>query len=445
MMGWFVYLASTGLDYLLGVAGFSTGGVFSVGQGMLVVLMVVGALHFYLHGENLSRPVRGLFITAVIFVSAVWLSTILGVWPANSFYQAAVISMTVLLPFILYALVNSMRQLRMLMWALGLGATLAAAIGYAQYAGVLQTVSTEESASADDTRGVVAEYRPGGGQASAEGKRFAGPTRNPNGFGLVLMGGLPALFYLVRASRGMFARVMAVGAMGICSFALLLTMSRTFIIAFMLFLILMTVFAPNASLVKRLTYWLMAAAVAVVFLAAIWQLDGVSDRLLAGFKEGGDSSTEARSLVMSGGWRAFAAHPLFGIGLNNTEVAGFNETGNASHDVVSGVLGELGGFGALAFLLLVWRAFRLLPATRQAALHGDRERVAAGDVVKAALLVALAVGLGSKVFDNRWFWIWIGLCAVLHRLNETAAADEVAESSDDALPSDQSNAQSVAG
>ena len=443
MIGWFIYLASVGLDYLLGVAGFSTGGVFSIGQGMLVVLLMVGTLRWYMQGGNLSRPMRGLLFRLAAFVVAVWLSALLGIWPVNSLFQAGVISATVLLPFILYASVDSTKQLRLLMWAIGLGVTLSAAIGWAQYGGMLQTVSREESVSAADTRGVVMEYRSSGSQAST-GKRYAGPTSNANGFGLILMGGLPALFYLLRTSRGLVARGIAMGAMGICCFALLLTMSRTHIIGFMLFLALMTLFAPQTSLLKRLMYWALAGVAAAVFLAAIWQLEGVGDRLLAGIKDGGDNSAEARGAVMLGGLRALTAFPLFGIGLNNTEYAGFNDTGNASHDVVSGLLGELGGVGAVAFLLVLWRAFQLVPDSRQVAARGDFDLADAGRVVKAALLVGLVSGFGSKVFDNRAFWIWIGLCAVLHRLNEVAAS-EAAASTDEILLPEESGAPVMAG
>ena len=422
MIGCFIYLASSALDYLLSLAGFATSGLFSVGQGMLVLLAAVSLIKWFAFGHHLTQPVRGLFIRMALFTVAMWLSVLFGLWPANSSYLAAVITATTFIPFIFYTLVDNLKRLELLLWALGLGVTLSAVIGCLQFGGVLQTISEKDRAVVDDTRGAVMQYNERDGQ-SAEGTRYTGPMKNPNGFGLILMSGIPALYYLATSKRSVFQKIVAVASMATCGFALLLTMSRTFIVGFFFFLVLMTFYNWSGNWLKRILYWMLGIVVAVVFGLVLLSMEGVGGRLMAGFEDGGDTSTQARSSVMLGGLKACADHPFFGIGLNNTSVAGYNATGNASHDIVSTLSGELGAVGMLIFGLLVWQAFKLLPGAKAFEANARPELASICSMTTAALIVCLISGLGDPVIDSRPLWIWFGLCAVLNRLHELESTD----------------------
>ncbi len=415
LAGLFLYLASVGLDYLLSAAGFTTNGLFSIGQATLVILAAVSLAKWRLQRGSFPPLARGFFRRIWFFVVAALMSAFFGIWPPNSLFKALVLMATSFIPFVLYVLIDRPGRLEAALWCIGLGVTLSAMIGCLQYAGVLSSVNSEQQAMSEDKRGVVMEYRANGG-GSVEGARYAGPTGNANGFGVVLMGGIPALFYLVTSRRSLLQRTTAAAALGISGFALVLTMSRTHICGFLLYLALMMAFNKHPNWTRRIFVWLMALLACGGFLYALSQMEGVGDRLKAGLEQGDDSS-DTRLGVMWGGLRAWAAHPLVGIGLNNTDVAGYNETGNASHDIISTLFGELGGLGALAFALIAWQAFKLLPSRRDCLWRGQTMLAAVSPPVKAALLACLICGFGDPVIDGRAFWIWIGLCAVLHRLH----------------------------
>jgi hypothetical protein len=425
MIGLSAYLASVGLDYLLAVIGFNTSGLFSIGQGMLVILVMISAVRWITNRTAVPVGTRKLFWRISLLLGAIWASAICGVWPEHSFFKALVLSATATLPLVLFILIDSTARLELLIWAVGLGVALSGAVGCLQYAGVLQTIGSEERATADDARGAATVYRANGGGV-VQGKRYAGPTNNPNGFGVVLMGGIPPLFYLMSSQRAWLKRILALSALCVCGFALLLTMSRTHILGFFIFLILVTLLDRQRNVVAMLCGWCLLLMGGAVFIFALFQIEGVGDRLLAGLN-GGDNSSDTRQAVMLGGLKAWAANPLLGIGLNNTEVAGFNPTGNASHDIVSTLLGELGGVGTLAFIVVIAQAFRLLSPVRIASELGldSLERVSA--FTKAALFACLLIGLGDPVLDGRALWIWIGIGTVIDRLTNARLEELLAE------------------
>jgi hypothetical protein len=407
-----IYMASLGLDYLLGVAGFGTSSLFSVGQGTLIILTAISGWSWWRRQSPLPFLARGFFQRIAFFSVAVLLSAFFGIWPPNSLFKALVLVAMSFLPFVLFVLIDRPSRLNWLLWSVGLGVTLSAIIGCLQYAGKLETIDSEERGTTDDKRGVVMEYRANGG-GSVEGRRYAGPTGNANGYGVVLMGGIPVLYYLASSRRSWTQRLIAAAALGTCGFALLLTMSRTHICGFLLFLILVAAFNRARNWALQMVAWLLALVALGGFWVALSQVEGARDRLMKG---GEDTSSDARMSVMLGGLKAWSTYPLLGIGLNNTEVAGFNENGNASHDLISTLFGELGGLGAMAFGMVVWQAFKLLPTRSFCEENGAEQLIPICSLVKASLLVCVVCGFGDPVVDGRPFWIWIGMCAILHRL-----------------------------
>lgn len=411
MAGLVIYAASVGLDYLLAVAGFSTAGLLSVGQVMLVLLLGVSCLRQGMKPLPIARPVLNLHYWTVLFVGAVWFSTAFALDPAVAWRPALVLTFTASIPFILQTLLRTRRSIETFVWALGLGATLSAGIGVLQFTGQLAVVTTTDVATADDTRGRSASYETESGRE--EGARFAGPTRNPNGFAAVLMGGMPALYYLALSRRNAFARVLAAAALAICGFALLLTMSRTYILLFMVFLGIFSYLGWRSG---RIRGWVVAAGgiLAIgLFVMAIGKLAGVADRIRAGAY---DNSASSRLGVMVGGLRAMAHHPILGIGLYNTSTAGFNETYNAAHDIVSGLGGELGLLAAAAWGGLIWQAFRLLSLVARPRPQQRTGLVEFGQFFKASLMVMLLTGVGAPTHMDRGFWVLIGLSAALYQV-----------------------------
>jgi hypothetical protein len=411
MIGLFIYLASVGLDYLIGVVGFNTGGIFSIGQGMLMLLVAVSGIRLWTSKSTVSPPARRLFGCLVFFAVAVWLSVFFGVWPANSAYPAAVISALLFVPFVFYVLVDTAGRLRWFLWAIGLGSVLSALIGTLQFSGVLQATAESDMDSVEDARGAVREYQ-GINKQQNQGTRYAGPTKNPNAFGDVLMGGIPALFFLMATSRKLPARLLALSGLGACAFALLLSMSRTYIIAFLVFLALMAVFLHRGGLLQRVLLLFTALLIGAAFTFMILNTEGVGERISAGFRDGGDTSTQARTAVLQGGVMAWLDFPFCGIGLNNTSPANYNGNGNASHDIISTLLGEMGTIGFVAFALLVIQAFKTVST------DGEPESCPKiGLLVRSVIFICLLSGSGDTVVFGRSLWIWLGLGAILSRLH----------------------------
>ena len=441
MLGVLVYLSSIGLDYLLSQFGFNTSQTISVGQGMLVTLTLTVMLKQHLTPVRTPWAVLWLWGGLVLFITSLWASCAFGLALTRSVMPSAVITANVALPITLFYVVTTTKRFQQLLWALGIAATLAAAIGCLQYAGVLLTLSQDQRQTVEDTRGSVMEYQANTSLAS-QGTRYAGPTSNPNGFAAVLMGGIPALLFLPTLLRSLWAKLTTFTFLGICCFALLLTMSRTHILGFFFVALFITLFNRGRHWLTRLLYFMVGTATLVLFTFGMFQLEGVNERLYAGFTDGGDTSSQTRAMVALGGLRAWIEHPLLGLGLNNTQIGGYNPTGNASHDIFTTLLGELGTFGFIAFALVVYQAVQLIRrAPADSPSNGEEPIIQlVGPFLLISLLVCLGSGLGDPVIDNRNLWILLGMCACAHHIAtlqsaevEAAATDELMEPGD-ALP-----------
>ena len=337
-----------------------------------------------------------------------WLSVAFASY-GHSIVQASKFSATALVPFIIWTHVRTPAHFRQLLWAIGLGTALSAAIGLLQFAGKVPVVTQQDVEETEDTRGRVIETEEDG---NITGRRFAGVCRNPNSYAMLLMGGIPTLFYLAMTRRW---PVVAAPALLACIAALWLTMSRTVIFSFMLFLPLVIYWLWKAGLLtgrRCIVGGLVAVAAYSTFSIAGGSLP---NRLLAIAGSRRDASTEARFQVLGGGLRAFIENPITGVGLDDMSKSGYNPSGNAAHDALSSILGELGGLGTVAVLGLIWQTFVLLRAVEWKARENPKllELII---FLKAGLVAKFFEGFGHSVYDDRYFLIYLGLFAALYQI-----------------------------
>jgi hypothetical protein len=408
------YAASTGLDYLLAVAGFSTRGLFSVGQGALVILFAAAVLRRLLRPTPIPRLHWRLYGCLAAFVASVWLSAVFALSPTTGFALATTITAYATLPFTIATLITSVAALRQLLLVIGLGVTLSGAIGVSQYFEVLPVVTQANLAANEDLRGKVMEYR--GLDNLAEGRRFAGPCRNPNGFAIVLLGGIPILFYLLFTRRPQAVRVASACALVICSFSMALTMSRTGFVGLMAFLCsyLGTMFRDRDG--TRFKTLILAGLAIGVLAIIVVSLPGVTERLAAARPGAAESSTTARTAVLIGGVQALLHHPFLGVGPANTSLANYNGYGLGAHDMITGVFGELGLLGGLFFIALFWQGFRLVAAAQRVNSNDLPGLPHANYFLWAFLITLLAQGAGNPVYTDRVIWVILGLCAAFHQV-----------------------------
>lgn len=411
ILGLWVYAGSIGIDYMMGVVGLRIPGS-SVGQVMLVLLLVTSVIQRLRDPSPVLPLCRSLYAFTALFLIGLWASVLFSEVPEVGVYAAAVTTFTATLPFLVETLVRTQRQLRTLLWALGLGVALSGAIGIAQFAGVLSTVTAADAVD-DDGRGRVDEVRTA--DRNAEARRFSGTTRNPNAFASVLLGGIPALYYLSLGARGKYLRFVAMGALAVCAFALLITLARTYLLAFFLFVL---IFTGPLLITGRIPRWLILVGCVVAlggFIYGLQHVAGVLDRL-QGISS--DASAYTRREVMFGGVKAFLHNPLVGIGVNNTALAGYGPLGVPSHDSLSGILGELGLLGAGTLALICIQGFSMArTASRHCRLVRAPELGTIAYFCLVSLVTVLVTGVGNAFYGDRAFWMNLGLCAATYRVS----------------------------
>ncbi len=422
LVGFWLLGGSVSLDYLLAVAGYSTLGALSVGRLSILCLLGAAIVRRFARPVRVPPAVGWLFFWTAVWAVVFCCSAVLAFQPSLTYNLVITGVFTATLPFIMHTLVRTPVQLRRLLWAIALGISLSGLIGVLHFTGALPSVSLEEAADLGDVRGKALAISGRGGEDALQ--RFSGPMRNPNGFAITLLGAMPLLCFFLISRISLWQRLTAGVALAACGFSLMLTASRTGILAFALFL------AVAAALVVRATgrrRWVILGAgglLAVAFVGAVMMTGGLLQRLGNALPGSEDNSVSARYSVFLGGVHAVLAHPLLGLGPNNTRVANFNGWGLPAHDAMAGVAGELGLLGVAAMLGMVWQTFALLIHTVKQRAPEEIALTNLGRLLQAWLILILIQGFGNNIYGDRAFWLVLGLAAVYYqvRLDSSRAA-----------------------
>lgn len=415
MWGLALYANSVALDYGLSVAGFRLPAAVSVGQLALMLLLLVGVVRKARTQADPDAPPDRILRWVLLFIVAYWVSTAFAVDPSLSVGPGLSLTATAMLVWLLPRLVDSWPRFRQMHAALAVGAVMAAAVGVLQFKEIIPVQRIARNDLTEDRRGAVEEYRYSTGRD--RGVRFSGPVSNPNGYGSVLLWGIPALLYFMLLRGGAVVRALACFGLCLEGVALMLAMSRTFLVCAAACVVITA--ALNWRNVKLQIGLVLGVAAVVVGL--MWfggeAVNAATDRVMRSLREEtADTSTVARANIRQGGLAAFLSNPLVGIGPNNSTVAGFTPGEKAAHDVVSGVLGELGLFGALTMLFMLIEGGRLIWRLRSESHDGDEELLDITTLLATSLIATVLAGAGTPLIGARGLWMTLALISTAHHL-----------------------------
>jgi putative inorganic carbon (HCO3(-)) transporter len=308
----------------------------------LVAIAALGAM--IAHRMNRGLPLVKLSpeILGVGALAAVMLLTVpFSVWPGGALGTFTDVYFKVVLIFIL--MVNSIKGIKALQWFNWL---ILSAVGYVA------------------ARGVV-DYATGNNLLKGRlNGSISGLMGNPNDLAMNMVTFVPlAVMIAITRGRKMPRAVAAVIAVLMVA-TILFTKSRGAILG--LAAVFIVVVIEGRKLRRGLGMLAVVGVLAATPLLPSWFWTRVVSITDAEQDESG--SREARKTLMREGWAAFVAHPLTGVGagqFKNYNPPDRGEPWRETHNVFLQIASELGIFGLLAFLVLVWQAAAALLWTRR--------------------------------------------------------------------------------
>jgi putative inorganic carbon (hco3(-)) transporter len=265
----------------------------------------------------------------------------------------------------------------------------------------------------------------------AKNPRLAGPIGDPNYFAQILLALVPLGLLRFFGERTMFLRLLAAGATGLIAFALTLTFSRGAGIAFLVVIVLMTVFRYVS--VAQLIVVVLGLVLLLNFVPAYKERVATLGNIAGGASggsDGADQSVRSRSTEMKAAAYVFIDHPLLGVGpgsfplyyqeyarrvgLDVHEAAGSGarrgeEARRESHSMLLSIAADLGLLGLASFLAIVYLTFRRLNRSRKRWLRSHPEAANLAASFMLALAAYLTSGLFLTLAFERYFWLLVAL------------------------------------
>jgi len=232
---------------------------------------------------------------------------------------------------------------------------------------------------------------------------------------------------MLPAVKNLLGRALLFGAGTAGAVAVVLTVSRGAIVSMVVGLALVSVRSSK----------LLTLLLAIVLVSSpLWIPDFVKDRILGTQVEDeqyDETTLESSSQLRVDTWRAIVQvvsdHPLDGVGftglgyvLPDIGAARGVEVKDSAHNTYLRIIGELGLFGLVLFLVLLWKCWSLAAAARRAAT-GVFDRQLGLALGAVTLVLALCCAFGDRFFPlviTGNFWL---LCGIVNaRLVDAAAA-----------------------
>jgi hypothetical protein len=252
---------------------------------------------------------------------------------------------------------------------------------------------------------------------NGSGARAVGSFGQPNELGAFLAMFTVVAVALLPAARRWLARVVLGAAVIVGGVALVTTVSRGAVLAFVVALVFV------AMRTSRVMILLLLAALVT---APLWAPDDLKQRVLGTQVESESSDEvglEGSAQLRVDTWRAIlkvvTEHPLDGVGfcglatvLPETGEALGVEVKDSAHNTYLRFLGEMGIFGLLLFVALLWRCWILARDGMRLARDRGERQLALG-LGAATLALAISCAFGDRFFSiliSGNFWL---LCAVV--------------------------------
>ena len=408
--------------------------------GIVIPGLVVVPVAFHLFRR---RPViaDAAMLAIVVFLFVQLVSTLMAENKGHAFGEmTAFVIEGVAIYVLIRNAVRTVQVLRLVVWALLLAGVLMAAVV------IFQEVTASYSRPFMGFGQVGRDWFTG----QAKTPRLSGPIGDPNYFAQILLVLVPLGLLRFFGERTMFLRLLAAGATGVIAFALTLTFSRGAGVAFVVVLVMMTVF--RYIRLYQLLIVVLGLVLLLTFVPAYKERVATLGSLVSGSSSAtSNQSLRSRSTEMKAAANVFLDHPVVGVGpgsfplyyqeyarkvgldVHEAAQAGSRrgeEARRESHNIFLSIAADLGILGVLSFLAIIYLTFRRLNRSRKGWLrsHPDAANLAASFML--ALAAYLTSGLFLTLAFERYFWLILALAgsaAALDLRDETAVAEPVRE------------------
>jgi O-antigen ligase len=309
----------------------------------LVAIGALIAMVTYRLGHNqavitMTPETVGVIVMSLVMVLGVPFS----VWPGGALNTFTDVYFKVVLVFIL--MVNSVRNIRALRWLTWL---IIFAMGYVAFRGVLDFATGNNLIKGERLHGSI-----------------SGMMGNPNDLATNMVTFAPLAIMIALTKRPALHRAVAGFIAALMMATVLFTKSRAGLLGLGAMLIVLVIEG------RRVRPGLGVAAIVGMLAATpfmptwFWvRLGSITDS-----SQDESGSRQARKDLMWEGWQTFLEHPLTGVGAGNFK--NYNppdrlEPWRETHNVLLQVAAELGVFGLITFLVLVWQGVAAVLWTRR--------------------------------------------------------------------------------
>ena len=255
---------------------------------------------------------------------------------------------------------------------------------------------------------------------NGSGDRAVGSYDQPNNLGTFLAMFVCLLVALVPAPRSWFARMALLGGSAAAMLGLFMSLSRGAIVAVVIGLLFVCM---------RTSRVMVALILLLGLTSPLWVPTSVKERMASTQVEveGTDETRLDKSTVKRvNTWQTILSvaseHPLDGVGfaglsyiLIDTASDPSLEVARSAHSTFFRVLGEMGIFGLVIFIWLLWRCWALSLAGARAADNRFDRQLAVG-LGGATLALAISCGFGDRFFSIEIIGNYWLLCAVVQDL-----------------------------
>jgi O-antigen ligase len=324
----------------------------------LVAIGALIAMAAHRLGRNLPLVVMTPEILGVAAMCLIMVLTIpFSVWPGGALNTLTEVYFKVVLVFIL--MINSVRNVRALRWLTWL---IVFAMGYVALRGVIDFATGNNLVKGERLHGSI-----------------SGLMGNPNDLAMNMVTFLPLALMIAITKRPTLHRGVAAFIAALMAATVLFTKSRAGLLGMGAMLVVLVLEG------RKIRPGLGVAALVAMFAATPFMPSWFWVRLasITDSSQDESGSRQARKDLMREGWQTFLEHPLTGVGagqFKNYNPPDRLEPWRETHNVLLQIAAELGIFGLLAFLLLVWQAVSALRWTRRTFVtNGTGARPPTGD------------------------------------------------------------------
>jgi putative inorganic carbon (hco3(-)) transporter len=287
---------------------------------------------------RMSPELMGVFAMAAVMI----ITTPFSIWPGGAMETLTDIYFKVVLVFILT--INSIRAVRTLKWFTWL---ILCAMGYVATRGVLDFVRGVNLIRGDRLHGSI-----------------SGLMGNPNDLAMNMVTFLPlAVFIAISRGRPM-PRIIAGFIALMMILTVIFTKSRAGLLGLAVAILILVY--EGRKIRKGIGMVVLVSVLATLPLAPGWLWKRITS--ITNPEDDETGSRQARKDLMREAFQTFVEHPITGVGagqFKNYNPPGRLEPWREAHNVELQIAAELGIFGLLAFLFLLWQSVASLLWTRR--------------------------------------------------------------------------------